>query len=44
DHRDTYLGTHDALDSLAAVVSAGRLADGARPPASGPESEGCIYV
>ncbi len=44
DHRDTYLGRHDALDSLAAVVSAGRLADGARPPAAGPQSGGCNFV
>ncbi|MFB6224060.1 MAG: DUF429 domain-containing protein [Haloarcula sp.] len=44
DHRDTYLGNHDALDSLAAALSAGRLADGARSPALGPESEGCIYI
>ncbi|WP_254273697.1 DUF429 domain-containing protein [Haloarcula marina] len=44
DHRETYLRNHDALDSLAAALSAGRVADGARPAAVGPREEGRIYV
>jgi len=44
EHREAYLDSHDALDSLAAAVSAGRLTDGPAPPLSGPESEGHIYV
>jgi hypothetical protein len=41
--RDTYADNHDALDSLAAAVSAGRVS-GRDPPLHGPRSEGHIYV
>jgi hypothetical protein len=44
DHRETYLENHDALDSLAAVVSAARVCDGSRPDPVGPDAEGHIYV
>jgi len=44
DHRGTYLENHDALDSLAAAVSAARVDDGARPTPAGTREEGCIYV
>ncbi|MDS0277408.1 DUF429 domain-containing protein [Halomicroarcula sp. S1AR25-4] len=44
DHRETYHRNHDALDSLAAAVSAGRVADGARPTPVGTVEEGTIYV
>jgi hypothetical protein len=44
EHRETYLSNHDALDSLAAAVSAARVADGAHPVPAGTEAEGCIYV
>ena len=44
DHRGTYLANHDALDSLAAAVSAARVDDGARPTPAGTREEGCIYV
>ncbi|WP_123538741.1 DUF429 domain-containing protein [Halosimplex salinum] len=40
--RDTYESNHDALDSLAAAVSAGRVT--ADPPRLGPREEGHIYV
>jgi hypothetical protein len=40
--RDAYESSHDALDSLAAAVSAGRV--GADPPRHGPREEGHIYV
>ncbi|MFB6308101.1 MAG: DUF429 domain-containing protein [Haloarculaceae archaeon] len=43
-HRELYTSVHDALDSLAAAVTAGRVADGARPDPHGPRSEGHIYV
>ena len=42
DFRETYESDHDALDSLAAAVSAGRV--GADPPRHGPRQEGHIYV
>jgi len=42
-YRETYEEHHDALDSLAAAVSAGR-ATGADPPLHGPRAEGHIYV
>jgi len=41
--RETYAEHHDALDSLAAAVSAGRVS-GRDPPLHGPRSEGHIYV
>jgi hypothetical protein len=41
--RETYADNHDALDSLAAAVSAGRVS-GRDPPLHGPSSEGHIYV
>lgn len=41
--RDTYESSHDALDSLAAAVSAGRVID-RDPPLHGPPAEGHIYV
>ena len=44
DHRETYLGNHDALDSLAAAVSAARVDDGVDPTPVGTRQEGCIYV
>jgi len=44
EHRETYLENHDALDSLAAAVSAARVDDGARPTPAGTREEGCIYV
>ncbi|WP_262175657.1 DUF429 domain-containing protein [Haloarcula laminariae] len=44
DHRGTYLDTHDALDSLAAAVSAARVDGGGRPTTAGTREEGCIYV
>ena len=44
EHRVTYLGNHDALDSLAAAVSAARVDSGARPTPAGTREEGCIYV
>lgn len=43
-HRETFLDNHDALDSLAAAVSAARVDDGARPTPVGTREEGCIYV
>ncbi|MDS0257910.1 DUF429 domain-containing protein [Haloarcula sp. S1CR25-12] len=43
-HRETYLANHDALDSLAAAVSAARVDDGARPTPAGTREEGCIHV
>ncbi len=42
--RETYCEHHDALDSLAAAVSAGRVAGGAAPNPYGPDEEGRIYV
>lgn len=42
--REAYRDSHDALDSLAAAVSAGRVADGAAPRPYGPREEGRIYV
>lgn len=44
DHRDVYLSSHDALDSLAATLSAGRVDSGVSPALAGTEHEGCIYV
>ncbi|MDS0281134.1 DUF429 domain-containing protein [Haloarcula onubensis] len=44
DHRETYLDNHDAVDSLAAAVSAARVDGGARPTPAGTREEGCIYV
>lgn len=44
DQRETYLANHDALDSLAAAVSAARVDSGARPTPAGTREEGCIYV
>ena len=44
DHRETYLANHDALDSLAAAVSAARVDDGALTEPVGTREEGCIYV
>jgi hypothetical protein len=44
EHREAYLANHDALDSLAAAVSAARVDDGARPTPAGTREEGCIYV
>jgi hypothetical protein len=44
EHRETYLENHDALDSLAAAVSAARVDGGARPTPAGTREEGCIYV
>jgi hypothetical protein len=44
DHRETYLGNHDALDSLAAVHSAARVDSGARATPAGTREEGCIYI
>jgi len=44
DHRETYLENHDALDSLAAAVSAARVADGVEPPRYGSDAEGQIFV
>jgi len=44
DHRETYVGNHDALDSLAAAVSAARVDSGARTTPAGTREEGCIYV
>jgi len=41
--RETYETNHDALDSLAAAVSAGRTRD-VDPPRHGPTAEGHIYV
>jgi len=41
--RETYETNHDALDSLAAAVSAGRALT-ASPPRHGPRDEGHIYV
>jgi hypothetical protein len=40
--RESYEESHDALDSLAAAVSAGRVE--ADPPVHGPREEGHIYV
>ncbi|MFB6140938.1 MAG: DUF429 domain-containing protein [Halosimplex sp.] len=42
EFRETYEASHDALDSLAAAVSAGRVE--ADPPRHGPREEGHIYV
>jgi len=44
DYRQRYLDNHDALDSLAAAVTAARVDDGARPTPAGTREEGCIYV
>jgi hypothetical protein len=44
DHHETYLSNHDALDSLAAAVSAARVDGGVRPRPAGTRAEGCIYV
>ena len=44
EHRRTYLENHDALDSLAAAVSAARVDDGSRSAPAGSREEGCIYV
>jgi hypothetical protein len=44
EHRETYLESHDALDSLAAAVSAARVDGGARPTPVGTREAGCIYV
>jgi len=44
DYRETYLDNHDALDSLAAAVSAARVDDGALGEFVGTREEGCIYV
>jgi hypothetical protein len=44
DHRETYLSSHDALDSLAAAFSASRVDSGVQPQLTGTEDEGCIYV
>ena len=44
EHRETYVENHDALDSLAAAVSAARVDDGATPTPVGTREEGCIYV
>ena len=44
DHRETYLENHDALDSLAAAVSAARVDSGTEPTLVGTREEGCIYV
>jgi len=44
DHRETFLENHDALDSLAAAVSAARVDDGAGPTPAATREEGCIYV
>ncbi|WP_324663138.1 DUF429 domain-containing protein [Haloarcula sediminis] len=44
DHRGTYLDSHDALDSLAAAVSAARADGGSGPTPAGTREEGCIYV
>jgi hypothetical protein len=41
--RETYAEHHDALDSLAAAVSAGRVTE-RDPPLHGPRDEGHIYV
>ncbi|MEF8853570.1 MAG: DUF429 domain-containing protein [Haloarculaceae archaeon] len=41
--RETYAEHHDALDSLAAALSAGRVT-GRDPPLHGPRDEGHIYV
>jgi hypothetical protein len=41
--RDVYESNHDALDSLAAAVSAGRVTD-RDPPLHGSRAEGHIYV
>lgn len=43
-HWETYFENHDALDSLAAAVSAARIDDGSGPAITGPDSEGHIYV
>ena len=42
--RETYVENDDALDSLAAAVSAARVDGGARPTPAGTREEGCIYV
>jgi hypothetical protein len=42
--RETYIENDDALDSLAAAVSAARVDGGARPTPAGTRAEGCIYV
>jgi len=44
EFRSVYEQHHDALDSLAAVVSAGRVAESGEPPLHGPRDEGHIYV
>jgi len=44
DHRETYVENHDALDSLAAAVSAARVEAGARPTPVGTVEEGQIYL
>ena len=44
ERRETYLANHDALDSLAAAVSAGRVDDWSRPVTVGTRDEGHIYV
>lgn len=41
---ETYLESHDALDSLAAAVSAGRVGNGSRPTLAGTTAEGHIYI
>jgi len=42
--RETYADEHDALDSLAAAVSAGRVTRNRDPPLHGPREEGHIFV
>ena len=42
--RETYADEHDALDSLAAAVSAGRVTRNRDPPLHGPRDEGHIFV
>jgi hypothetical protein len=44
DHQETYLSSHDALDSLAAALSASRVDSGVQPQLTGTKHEGCIYV
>ncbi|MFC6756106.1 MULTISPECIES: DUF429 domain-containing protein [Haloarcula] len=44
EHRETYLENHDALDSLAAAVSAARVDSGARTTPAGTREEGFICV
>jgi hypothetical protein len=43
-HRETYEQHHDALDSLAGALSAGRVAASGDQPLHGPREEGHIYV